>query len=521
MSTNDALNSTSEIAEQLLSIKTYLGRLAEDVADLKMDKENLSTSLADKHFENGQLKSYTTFLNEKIYGLNTDLTQANEEKLKIAALNVEQERRLLQQHEEILALRGERDRLANMTAKLLADAEMGRLKERVSVLEKEKNASAIENETRFRAAEEEKQKLEQELQKHRQQQQQQQEQQEEEKKTIVKRNEPTIVSGQDGRYQMCSLETGKCVQKPYGVGGMTAIEIVSDELLATSSPDFSISVWNVTSDELRHRLCGHTGLVVSFALLQLTDILLASGSANGEIRIWSMATGMCVRTMIHYQDERGAWLVFALKALPNRRLASASKCGSLKIWNLDNGECIKEHNAVKRINTSPPGSFFKNRMKTTYQNSPPIFSMAVLTKQSRIAIGLEDDTIQIFGDLQKATLLLVLKGHTGPVYALQTLTDDDEILFSASSDQTIIKWDTRSGARLATFAGHSAHVFSLALVSPNKIASVSFDNTIRLWNVESGECEQTLTKDALFTNRAHERLSTNCLKFGSLKLLSN
>ena len=378
-------------------MKTSLDRLAEDMADLKSEKGNLLTSLNDKHFENGQLKSYTTFLNEKIYGLNGELTQANEEKL-------EQERRLLQQQEEILALRGERDRLVNMTAKLLADAEMGRLNERVSVLEKEKNASAIENETRLRAAEEEKKKLEHELQQHRQQllqQQQQQEQekqrqqqQKDEKKPLVTRNEAIVVGDQDGRYQICSLETGKCVQKPYGVGGLGSIELVSDELLATSSADFSISVWNVTSDAIKHSLQGHTAPVVSFALLSLPDSCLASGSTNGEIRIWNMATGRCMRTLIHYQEQSRSWSVFALKALPNRRLASGSQRGSVKIWNLDNGECIQEFIVGKRISQTP-SSVKKIIMHVNYQNLPPVYSLALLTKQNQLAIGLEDATIHI------------------------------------------------------------------------------------------------------------------------------
>lgn len=64
-------------------------------------------------------------------------------------------------------------------------------------------------------------------------------------------------------------------------------------------------------------------------------------------------------------------------------------------------------------------------------------------------------------------------------------------------------WDVRTGELLNTLEGHTGSVFSLAIIRPATsssssstpsalIASASFDHTIKLWNLYTGECVGTL-----------------------------
>ena len=41
---------------------------------------------------------------------------------------------------------------------------------------------------------------------------------------------------------------------------------------------------------------------------------------------------------------------------------------------------------------------------------------------------------------------------------------------------------------IRTLAGHSNSVTSLQLLSNNKLASGSYDHSIKIWNVDSGQC---------------------------------
>ena len=71
-------------------------------------------------------------------------------------------------------------------------------------------------------------------------------------------------------------------------------------------------------------------------------------------------------------------------------------------------------------------------------------------------------------------------------YAI-ALSPDGKVIASGSHDNTIQLWDAQSGEVLNTLQGHKGWVLSIAY-SPDgsKIASGSWDRTVRLWDVNSG-----------------------------------
>src|SRR5208282_3964702 len=78
---------------------------------------------------------------------------------------------------------------------------------------------------------------------------------------------------------------------------------------------------------------------------------------------------------------------------------------------------------------------------------------------------------------------------------------DNKRLASASYDNTIKIWDAASGACLQTLEGHSRSVMSVAFSHDNKrLASASGDNTIKIWDAASGACLQTLEVSTLIHN---------------------
>jgi WD40 repeat protein len=66
-------------------------------------------------------------------------------------------------------------------------------------------------------------------------------------------------------------------------------------------------------------------------------------------------------------------------------------------------------------------------------------------------------------------------------------------LVSSSYDETIKIWDIRTGECLKTLQGHTDRIRAVT-ISPDgtTIASGSFDGTIKLWDVKTGECLKTL-----------------------------
>lgn len=90
-----------------------------------------------------------------------------------------------------------------------------------------------------------------------------------------------------------------------------------------------------------------------------------------------------------------------------------------------------------------------------------------------------------------------LEGHNGWVTSLATSAGQPNLLLSASRDKTLISWkltgdDQKFGVPVRSFKGHSHIVQDCTLTENGAYAlSGSWDRTLRLWDVATGETFQT------------------------------
>ncbi|WP_193943576.1 trypsin-like peptidase domain-containing protein [Sphaerospermopsis aphanizomenoides] len=91
------------------------------------------------------------------------------------------------------------------------------------------------------------------------------------------------------------------------------------------------------------------------------------------------------------------------------------------------------------------------------------------------------------------TLVNTLTGHSNLVGSV-AFSPDGKTLASGSGDNTIKLWDVATGQSIATLTGHSDDVNSVAFSPDGKtLASGSRDKTIKLWDVATGQSIATLT----------------------------
>ncbi|HAX79342.1 MAG TPA: hypothetical protein DCY88_26835, partial [Cyanobacteria bacterium UBA11372] len=95
-------------------------------------------------------------------------------------------------------------------------------------------------------------------------------------------------------------------------------------------------------------------------------------------------------------------------------------------------------------------------------------------------------------------LLRTLTGHSGWVNAV-AIAPDRKLAISGSRDNTLRVWNLATGEVLCTLTGHIAGVNAVAIAPNGKLAiSASSDRTLRVWNLATGK--------ELFTLNGHNYL---------------
>ena len=88
--------------------------------------------------------------------------------------------------------------------------------------------------------------------------------------------------------------------------------------------------------------------------------------------------------------------------------------------------------------------------------------------------------------------LQTLKGHSDSISSV-AFSHDSARLASASYDMTVKIWNASSGECLQTLEGHSNLIRSVAFsYNSARLASASYDKTVKIWDARSGKCLQTL-----------------------------
>ena len=97
------------------------------------------------------------------------------------------------------------------------------------------------------------------------------------------------------------------------------------------------------------------------------------------------------------------------------------------------------------------------------------------------------------GFAQDHTRYVTFIGHASSVSSV-VFSPDGQTLASGSYDNTIRLWNVQTGTHLRTLMGHTDRIYSVVFSPDGRtLASSSYDNTIRLWNVQTGIHLRALT----------------------------
>ena len=292
--------------------------------------------------------------------------------------------------------------------------------------------------------------------------------------------------------------TGAVLSVAFGANGDT---------IASGSADGTIRVWNAASGQHNLTLVGHEGAVLSVAYSS-SGGTITSASTDGTIRLWDAVFGGHRQTLTGYTNYISSVAFSTTEGV----LASGSTDGTVRLWNTNAGvstHTLTGHTAwVGSTVFSPDGATLASasdddtirlwnaatgeHQQTLTGHADAVSSVTFSPDGGILASGSFDSTIRLW-DAATGKLQQVLMGQSEGILSV-TFSPDGDTLASSRTDGTIYLWDVASGQHYQTLTGHTDYVRSLVF-SPDgaTLASASDDGTIRLWDTAFGEHKQTLT----------------------------
>ncbi|KAJ9491221.1 hypothetical protein VN97_g2007 [Penicillium thymicola] len=313
-------------------------------------------------------------------------------------------------------------------------------------------------------------------------------------------------SSLDQTVRLWDTATGALQHTLKGHGSVRSVAFSLDgQLLAASSDDRTIRLWGIATGAVQHTLKGHLGSVRSVAFSP-DGRLLASGSHDLTVRLWDIATGALQQALEGHLN----WVRSVAFSPDGRLLASGSLDLTIRLWDKATGalqQTLKSYSGVRSVAFSPDNRLLASgsddrtvrlwdiatgALQHTFEGHLGWVRSVAFSPDGRLlASGSLDPSVRLW-DIAKGVLQQTLEGHSSWVQAV-AFSPDNRLLASGSLDLTIRLWDKATGALQQTLEGHSSPVRSVAFSPDGRLlASSSNDRTIRLWDTATGGLQQTI-----------------------------
>ena len=245
--------------------------------------------------------------------------------------------------------------------------------------------------------------------------------------------------------------------------------------LVSGGWDQTIRLWDVETGEHKQTLTGHKEWVRSLALSP-DGKTISSGSGDGTIHFWDADTGSFRNTITGYTGA-----VSITFSPDGQTLSTEYGDGTIRLWDANTGQHVETYNqfrdmisrgAVRNIIAFAPGG------KTLAWD------------------GWGDDGMRLLDvDTDEHRVILTISEWGN--HSVEFSPDGNIIAISFGKGNLIKLWDVHTSEQKLTLTGHTADIFRLAFSPDSKVlASTSDDNTIRLWDTQTGENTEVFTLES-------------------------
>ncbi|MEQ8467418.1 WD40 domain-containing protein [Coleofasciculus sp. E1-EBD-02] len=258
------------------------------------------------------------------------------------------------------------------------------------------------------------------------------------------------------------------------------------QILASSSNDQTIKLWNLPTGKLLYTLAGHSSMVTSVAFSPDGKTLASASNlavGDGNIKLWNVETGTLQQTLDKgLLNLRVSCVTFSPDG---NTLASGNIDATIKLWQLNSGRL---HNTLKGHGWDVNSVAFSRNGKILVSGG---LDGAIKIWNWRIGELLHTLNRPSPSDII-GSLVSWFDSSVGVIWSV-AISPDGQMIASGGSEQPIMLWNSDTGKLVRTLTEHSGKVYSVTF-SPNGklLASGGDDNTLSIWNYQTGELLQTL-----------------------------
>jgi WD40 repeat protein len=322
-------------------------------------------------------------------------------------------------------------------------------------------------------------------------------------------------TSRDNSIRIWEVNTGSLLHSMAGDRNMGACGFSPNgRFLAGSFWGNSLRIYDSLSGQPVNILEGHTGEVKA-CNFSPDGHFMVSASNDATLRIWDITQHQAEATLEGREEGGVKKCLFTIDGKSILSSGTGFFRSSLNAWDSEKGASLpsitrKENSLYSRIEAwaiSPDGhwvisSYLDNilhvweaatgeTVRSLKGKTNNIHSCAFSPDGNLAVSGSADGTLIIW-DLRTGLSHLALKGHKGWIWDC-AFSPDGRLVLSASADGALGIWSASTGWLKRALIGHIAGVKACAF-SPDGIfiASASSDKTVRIWHTSNGRLLHTL-----------------------------
>lgn len=241
------------------------------------------------------------------------------------------------------------------------------------------------------------------------------------------------------------------------------------DLLASGSADGSVRLFRPDTGQAAGRLLGHEGVVFD-AAFSPNGRLIATACEDGLVRLFEVTSQRLVATMRGHRD-----IVRSVAfSRDGEVLASAGDDADIRLWSVSTGRALR----TLRLDERASGKRKRGR-----ERGDPIRGLSFA--DGLLAAAHEDGTISVW-DTGRGALRQRFSAHEGGAFAV-AFERHGALLATAGFDQKVRLFDA-GGRVVLELGGHQHQVRSVAISADGRLlASGGLDRLVRVFNVPDGK----------------------------------